>query len=194
MYEFLRGTAVRVMAGEVVLDVHGVGYRLTVPTSTSDAVEESADEVKLLVEFVVREDEQRLFGFATAAERRLFRLLVGVNGVGPTVAVAIVSEHSLATFRAAVLEDDAKRLQSVKGVGRRLSQRLIVELKDRMRELELPDADATTGGAAVADATLALVALGYPRRQAKDALARAVEQGVPADDAGELVRGALRHL
>lgn len=193
MYDFLRGRLVRANGDETVLDVGGIGFRLTIPRSTSSTLPDTGEEIQLLTEFIVREDEQRLFGFATAIERRMFRLLLAVNGVGPSVAIAIVSALSLAEFRAAVLTEDGKALQSVKGVGRRLSQRLIVELKDAMRELE-DVGPAPAEGRGVDDAVLALEALGYVRRDAVAAVTKAVETGTDAGDPGELVRAALRHL
>lgn len=193
MYDFLRGRLVRTNGDETVLDVGGIGFRLTVPLSTSSTLPEAEAEVQLLTEFIVREDEQRLFGFATAVERRMFRMLLAVNGVGPSVAIAIVSALSLAEFRGAILTEDGKTLQAVKGVGRRLSQRLIVELKDAMRELE-DVGPAPAEGRGVDDAVLALEALGYARRDAVAAVTKAVDVGADAGDPGELVRAALRHL
>ncbi len=197
MYHHLRGTLERKTPAEVVVDVGGVGYSLTIPLSTFERLPAEGGDVRLLTTLVVREDAHRLYGFLRPEERSFFVALQAVSGVGPQVALGIVSSLTLTEFRAAVEGGEARRLQRVKGVGKRLSERLIVELRDRLGDVA---ADAPMGSASAVDrdAVMALEALGYTRAQADKAVAAVrAQDGAASDargDAGDLVRRALRLL
>lgn len=193
MYHHLRGTLEHKTPTEAVIDVGGVGYRLTIPLSTYERLPAEGDEVRLLTTLVVREDSHRLYGFLQPEERSFFGLLQSVSGVGPQVALGIVSALPLAEFRAAVAGGDANRLQRVKGVGKRLSERLVVELKDRVGDVGA-EAPAGSDTALDRDAVMALEALGFTRAQAAKAVADVRAQPDAPSDAGDLVRRALRLL
>jgi Holliday junction DNA helicase RuvA len=169
------------VGGAVVVDVHGVGYLV----HAAPSVHRLGDgEVTVEVHTVVREDALQLYGFATAEERELFELLLGVNGVGPKVALAIVSGSSPLELRRAIARDDVKRFQAIPGVGLKTAQRVVLELKAK---LTLADTVDEPGGADLT-AREALVELGWTLVDAERALAD-VDPELPVEDQ---VRHALR--
>jgi holliday junction DNA helicase RuvA len=185
----LRGSlASRGPDGEVVVEVGGVGYRVTLPTGVAAALGPAGSEVFLHVHTHVREDAIVLYGFAHADERRCFEALLGAHGVGPALALSILSALSPAALSTVVLEDDAETLCSVPGIGRKTAARLLIDLKSR---LDLPDlSPGVTGGSARAEARAALTELGYGPEEIRDALdGRRDDVGVE-----ELLRLALRDL
>ena len=191
MFHHLRGTLFTKNPAEAVVEVGGVGYLLTIPLSTYEQLPAEGAETMLLTTFVVREDAQRLYGFGTEGERAFFDVLRGVSGVGPQVALAIVSSITLMEFRAAVSAGDSARLRRVKGVGKRLSERLVVELKDRLGDVA-DDAPVGSTDADDRDAVLALEALGFTLAQAEKAVATVRTNAPEMNDPGDIVRAALR--
>lgn len=193
MYEHLRGTLAERSPAHAVLEVGGVGYRLAIPLSTFERLPPAGGVATLFVELVVREDAHRLYGFATKDERAFFLGLQSVSGVGPAVALAIVSSMTWDAFRSAVRDGDAARLRRVRGIGKRLSERLVLELRDTIgRDSQPVGAGAEDPGAR--DALLALEQLGFAREDAAQALAALRRETPGATDAGDLVRRALQRL
>jgi Holliday junction DNA helicase RuvA len=194
----VEGTLREKTPGRVVVDVGGVGLEISVTSSTWHRVGEPGDPVRLLTHLAVREDAWTLFGFLREEERQLYRLLLGVQGVGPRTALGILSGLPVSTLRAAVAEADVKTLSTIPGVGRKIAQRLIVDLREKVGELPASDAFPFPHvGAAIPDekddAVDALVALGYPRGTARDAVrvARRDDRELAVE---EVVKDALRHL
>lgn len=189
MIAFLSGTVVRKAAGFALLEVGGVGYRLLMSTTSLSALPADGDEVVVHTHLHVREDELTLYGFVSEEERELFERLIAISGVGPKVALAVLSSLRPDALRGAVAHDDVALLSSVPGVGKKTAQRLILELKDK---LELPDLDATGGGAgtAGAEARDALLAMGFTPAEAAAAL-RDAPAGASAE---QLLKGALKAL
>lgn len=192
----LRGTLLdRSLGGDVLVEVGGVGYRVTVAPTASPAVGEVGDEVFLWVHHHIREDAQTLYGFATREERGCFEALLGAHGVGPALALAILSVHDPAGLHEVIATQDVDALCLVPGVGKKTAARLLVELQSR---LDLPDLDLTvpdrapTGAAASArrDVTEALAGLGYGPDEVRRVVDDLPEDGDPA----ELLREALRRL
>ena len=178
MYHHLCGKVHDLSLTHVVVEVRGVGYLCRIPLSTYDELK-GKDEVFLLTHLHVREDILSLFGFATRAERELFRLVLAVGGVGPTIALAALSALRPLEVVRAVTDRDIKTLQRIKGVGRKLAERLAVELRDRVGDL-LPELDASAGpvrrdthphedalSREGIDAVKALVELGYDPKTAR---------------------------
>ena len=185
----LRGTlAWRGSDGELLVEVGGVGYRVSVPARTAVALGGLGSEVHLHVHTHVREDAIVLYGFAHDDERRCFEALLCAHGVGPSLALSVLSALSPAALCTAVLEDDAETLCAVPGVGRKTAARLLIDLKSR---LDLPDLSAPAGGGgARAEARAALAELGYGPEEIRRALeGRREDVGVE-----ELLRLALRDL
>jgi holliday junction DNA helicase RuvA len=193
VFDHLRGVLEHRSPARAVVDVGGVGYDVSIPLSTFEKLPAAGSRVQLFVTLVVRDDSHRLFGFATRDERDFFTGLQAVSGIGPAVALAIVSSISWGAFRAAVAAGDAAALRRVRGIGKRLSERLVVELRDKLvSEPGGQSADAPAG--ALRDAQLALEQLGFTRDAATAALAEVRREQTSLDDAGELVRAALKRL
>jgi len=204
MIASLRGRLLERAGGNCVIEAGGVGYFVQVSTTTARALPEEGSEVFLHTHLVVREDSHQLFGFHELDERRLFELLISVSGVGPKVALAVLSGMKPGALARAIRDENLAALVAVPGIGRKTAERLVVELRDKI-ELIAAAADepaATPGPGRRAgprsehfeDAVAALVGLGYSAAQAQEAIRRASEAS-PADASLEdLVRGALARL
>ena len=187
----LRGTlAHRSPRGEVILDVGGVGYRVAVSPATSAALGNVGDEVVVHTHLHVREDALTLFGFATADGRDCFESLLGAHGVGPGLALAILSTHGPNELRRVVLEGDLDALTLVPGVGRKTAARLLLKLKSRLDVPEGLDEPPSTNGSPRGEVREALAALGYQ----PDEVRRAMGGLPPEGDVKTLVRVALQTL
>jgi Holliday junction DNA helicase RuvA len=178
----------------LVVDVSGVGYEVQVPSTTLGNVGPIGSSVRLWVHTRVREDAISLFGFASLEERSWFEQLLGVHGVGPALALAILGHFTPTTLAEAVRQGDVDGLTVVPGVGPKSAMRLIVELRSRLEDLEpVPLSGQGAEPSALAEARSALESLGYPSSEAAQAL-QAVVAVDGADDTASLVRGALRRL
>lgn len=199
MIRFLRGRLAERGKGYVIVDVGGVGFQVLVPDSSPAALPESEGEVCLHTRLHVREDALTLFGFGSAEEAGLFDLLVTVSGVGPRVALGILSACRPKRFLELVVYEDADGLGRLPGVGKKLSQRLIVELRDKLApgRTALSAADFAAAPAAsdpVEEAIEALTSLGYARVEAARAVERAKAELGEAADAAGLLKLALKRL
>src|SRR5260370_30031108 len=133
MITFLHGKLVEALPTQVVVDVNGIGYEALIPLSSFDKLPQPGGDVKLLTQLIVREDAHVLYGFASAAERDLFRLLINtVSGIGPRTALNILSGISVTAFRGAVANSEFKVLSQISGVGKKTAERIVVELKDKI--------------------------------------------------------------
>jgi Holliday junction DNA helicase RuvA len=191
----VRGRLLRKEPQEAVVDVGGVGYRVAIPLSTFYRIGEPGVEVTLLTHTHVREDALALFGFLTEAEQALFERLIAVSGVGPKLAVSILSGIEAPDLVSALRASDVARLTRIPGVGKKTAERLVLELKDKVQGLAATE-EATPAGSATSakeDLASALVHLGYSRPEAERGVLRALEQ----DGTGrfeELLRRSLRIL
>jgi holliday junction DNA helicase RuvA len=154
----------------LVVDVGGVGYDVQVPLSTYYVVGEPGSPVELRVYTHVREEALQLFGFATAMERQLFERLIGVSGIGPRVALAVLSGIETSDLVRAIRQADVARLTRIPGVGRKTAERIVVELRDRLPDAPGVDTEARIGGDARTDVLSALANLGYQRSAAEKAV------------------------
>jgi len=173
---------------QIVVSCNGVGYEIDVPMSTFYPLPRTGEEVTLLTHLVVREDAHLLFGFLTAAERTAFRQLLRISGVGPKVALSVLSGMSVEDLSAAVASEDAARLTKIPGIGKKTAERLVLELRDKLpKAVPAARSDAT---AASADVLNALLGLGYNEREAQ----AAVKQLSAELPLAEAIRQALKHL
>ena len=173
----IRGTLLRKGPQEAVVDVGGVGYRITIPLSTFYRVGEPGTEVTLLTHTHVREDALALFGFLTAVEQALFERLIAVSGVGPKLAISVLSGIEAPELVAALRTSDVARLTRIPGVGKKTAERLVVELKDKMSDLPAAEiAPAAAPSAAADDLVSALLHLGYSRPEAERSVERALRE------------------
>ncbi len=189
----VRGRIAAKTPPQLMVDVGGLGYEIEAPMSTFFHLPAVGEEVRLLTHLVVREDAHVLYGFGTESERRLFRSLIKVSGVGPKIALALLSGISVEAFSQCVLNEDITALTRVPGIGRKTAERLIVEMRDRLKDPEAPTVAGVVPIAAVAspenEAYGALVALGYKPAEATRLL-KAVGPGTHTTE--ELIRRALQ--
>ena len=199
MIHHLTGTLVESLPTQVVVDVGGVGYHVLIPLSSYDKLPSVGAQLKILTHLTVREDAHILFGFMTASERDLFRLLVQhVSGIGPKTALDVLSGTTVTAFKAAVVAGDTAALSRIKGIGKKTAERIVVELKDKVGIAAAWEA-ASSGHAPSAeevkvnDAVLALIALGYKQADALKAVRTAAAKA-PAANTEALVTASLKLL
>jgi len=180
----------------IVIDVGGVGYDVRVPTHLYDLLPNEGERCKVFIHTYFREEDgTSLYGFTTVQDREFFKLLMTVSGIGPKVALGIMSDITASDLAEAIIIEDAKTLTRVNGVGKKMAQRLILELKDKVAEMSLeshakkPSADNVSD-----DATSALVALGYSRQAASAAVTKARDAAPGAIKVEELIKTSLRYL
>lgn len=198
MIERLRGTIIAKQAPEVIIDVGGVGYEVRVPMTTIYQLPSVGEETIVLTHFVVREDAQQLYGFVREIDRRLFRDLIKVNGVGPKLALAILSGMDTEQFADCLNRNDVNALVALPGVGKKTGERLLVEMRDKagqwLADMLPADGSAAPSSNAVSDmrgeAEQALVALGYKPTEASRLISAVVSEDI--DSSEGLIRAALQ--
>src|SRR5690349_22523799 len=195
MIGHLRGQLVDKRPNQVLVDVNGVGYIVSIPLSTFYALGGLREEVTLLVHTHLREDSIALYGFLTAREKHFFELLISASGVGPALALKILSGMSVEELLPAIRAGDLVRLTRIPGVGRKTAERIVVELKDKLEAVAIDsEKPATASPAGVeADVVSALVNLGYDTRTAEDAAAEA-KRAAGAGNFEKLLRATLQSL
>lgn len=198
MINFLHGKLVESLPTQVTVDVHGVGYEVLIPLSSFDKLPPPGSEVKLLTHLAVREDAHVLYGFMSPAERDLFRLLIHtVSGIGPKIALNVLSGMNVTALRGAVAGGDVKALSQISGVGKKTAERIVVELRDKIGAAGIWEAASAQRALSSADqrlndAVLALLALGFKQVEAHEAVRAA--QAVLGETATveDLVRACLK--
>lgn len=200
MIAFLRGILAEALPHRVTLDVHGVGYVALIPLTTFDRLPQIGAEVQLLTHYHVTDRDHTLFGFMTSDERDLFRLLMDrVSGIGPKMALSVLSGMPVAAFKDAVIAGDVKALSRIKGVGGKTAERIVLELKDKVGVVDAWQNARTAKGThdpkqeAQSDAVLGLIALGYKQGEAIKAVNELAKQS-ELDTADKLIREALRSM
>ena len=182
MIGLLRGRLLDKRPNQVILDVGGVGYLVAIPLSTFATLGELHAEVTLLIHTHVREDALALYGFLSAREKHLFELLLGASGVGPTLALKILSGMNVEELIPALRTGDLVRLTKIPGVGRKTAERMVVELKDKLEAVTVEaEKPAASPAGAAADVSSALVNLGYDERAAEAAVSEAKRQAGTAN-------------
>lgn len=200
MYYFLNGKIVEKTPAVAILDVSGIGYEVRISVNTFSALPDLGQSVKLLTHFVVREDAQLLYGFATEEERDLFRLLLSVSGIGPKTALTLLSGMTISELKTAILDGSIAVLSSITGIGKKTAERVIVELRDKLTRGAGKDSkdivhDMNVSDSAVEDAIQALVALGYTKLKAKEVTQRVLKDGLGKKlSVEDIIRKALKHV
>ena len=196
MIAYLNGILAEKDITRVVVECAGVGYEAYIPLSTFDRLPAEGERVKLFTHHEVREDAQILFGFATAEEREAFSLVTTVSGVGPKLALAVLSGLTVGDLQLAISQGDAKRLATIKGIGRKTAERIVVELRDKVNPIEAMangTASAGKGDAQVLrDAMLTLAALGFADDAAKKMVQGVLASHPEATDTESIVKLALK--
>ena len=192
MISYLEGKLVKKNPTHVVVDIGGIGYDVNIPVSTYEGLENIGEQVKLLIYQYVREDTLQLYGFCTTEEKETFKLLLGVSGVGPKLALGVLSCMPVEDFHKSILEEDIDLLTSISGIGKKTAQRLIIELKEKVGKMELKGEKITDRiGTKENEATLALVSLGYGRVEARRVIQQAMGQSERDVSVEELIKKAL---
>lgn len=198
MISQLRGELLHKLPTEVVVDVNGVGFGVQIPVSTFEKLGDVHTTVKLFTHLHVREDAMLLYGFATEEERSAFRLLISVTGIGPKMAQGILSGIPVPDLKSSIASGNTAALTTIPGVGRKLADRLVVELRDKLGRMEAPTGGvmlpSDAQGAVRSEALLALTSLGYNRTVAERAVRSALEDFTGTPPTLEaLIKAALRH-
>ena len=177
----------------ILLEVNGIGYEIAVPLSTSFQLPNVGESAYLLTHLVVREDQHSLYGFATGEERKLFRSLIKISGVGAKLAITILSGTNVSGFIKSVVNEDIDALVHLPGIGKKTAERLIVEMKDKISEISSDENSLSQNNqnSAVAEAINALVNLGYKTKDARTILDKIESEGLTVE---ELIRQALKSL
>ncbi|MBR1684785.1 MAG: Holliday junction branch migration protein RuvA [Clostridia bacterium] len=198
MYAFIEGKVCDKSAGTLVLEAGGVGYLLNCSMTTLSAAPAAGETMRCQTWLSVKEDAMELFGFATMEEKQMFLRLIAVSGVGPKMALGLLGALSVQDLNMAILMEDTTSLSRAPGIGKKTAQRIVMELRDKISQADMPKAGgaASAGGKPIAadgvtEALEALVALGYSSVEARDALTRVHDQ---SDKAEDLIRLALRAM
>ena len=196
MISYIKGILAEKDPMRVVIEAAGVGYEILIPLSTYDRLPREGGESKLLTFHCVREDDEILFGFATAAEKEMFAKLTSVSGVGPKIAIAILSGSSIGELALAIASGNAKRISSIKGVGKKTAEKICVELKDKVNAIgALAAAQGAKGGNPKApmlhDAILALSALGFNEETANKMVSDVLAANPEIGDVETIIKVAL---
>ncbi len=203
----LSGTLAEKFPPEILIECAGVGYEVTMPMTSIYALPELNEQTIIYTHFVVREDAQLLYGFANTTERKLFRLLIKVNGVGPKLALAVLSAMSADQFVNCVAHDDVSGIVKIPGVGKKTAERLLIEMRDRLKDWKITTLTPATDAMPVqlsteqtfitgynnnkADAITALVSLGYKQAQADKAVKLVYNEGMSSED---IIRHSLKSM
>ena len=193
MITFLKGTLTDALPTQAVIDVNGIGYEVLIPLSSFEKLPELGQAVTLKTQLVVREDSQTLYGFATDDERELFKMIQSVGGIGPRLALNVLSGMNVASFKGAISAGDVKRLSSINGIGKKTAERMVLELKDKIGPVTgttaAPGQVLAPRDKTIADAAAALEALGTKPAEAQKAAQAMLG---PQAAVEELVRAALK--
>jgi Holliday junction DNA helicase RuvA len=198
MISFLQGKVVESLPTQVTLDVGGVGYDVLIPLSSYNKLPPPGQDVKILTHLAIREDAHVLYGFMSLGERELFRLLINtVSGIGPKIALNVLSGISVTAFRGAVANADVKSLSQISGVGKKTAERIVVELKDKVGAAGAWEASSaqralTPADQKVNDAVLALMALGFKQIEAHESVKKVQAMLGAEASLEDLVRACLK--
>jgi Holliday junction DNA helicase RuvA len=196
MISQIKGTIIDKQPPTLVVDVHGVGYEILAPMNTFYQLPDVGQEVKLLTQLIVREDSQTLYGFVSSSERELFRSLIKVNGVGPKMAITILSAIEPDTFAQCIADQNVIALTKIPGVGKKTAERLIIEMRDRLAHWQNTKGSSTKNyllstADPKQDAISALIALGYKPQDAQKTVHKIASDGLSSE---EMIRLALKNL
>jgi len=197
MITFLRGRLIEKTPVSAVVDVGGVGYEVFIPLSTYESLPDDGEPVSILTRLVVREDSQQLYGFANAEEREVFDLLQSVSGIGPRMALTVLSGMRVEDFGRAVRERNELALTAISGIGKKMAARIVLELAERVARLRwgtiAREEESAISSQGDDEVIAALMSLGMIRNEAIAKLTKARKKLGPSADVEEMIKAALRH-
>ncbi|MBT7590205.1 MAG: Holliday junction branch migration protein RuvA [Candidatus Scalindua sp.] len=192
MFDFIYGNIAHKTPTTATIETNGIGYKIHIPLSTFEKIS-NKENTRLYTKLTIRDDEIKIYGFFSLEERNLFNLLLSVNGVGSNVALTILSSSSISQFGSYVVSNDSKSLQRIKGIGKKTSERIILELKETIKCI-LPDSKSSTdtkNTAIISDAVMAMISLGYAKPEAEKAVNKASDNVDPTEGIEVLIKEAL---
>ena len=195
MIDYIKGNIAEINPTEVILECYGIGYRILISLQTYEGLN-GKDDVKVYIHHYLREDEELYYGFSGKDERELFRLLIGVSGIGASTAIMVLSSLTSDVIRNAIIAEDINKIKSIKGIGLKSAQRLILELKDKIAKGGGTDSSAifpTASNAIVEEATTALVMLGFTKNNVNKAVTSVLKEK-PGAVLEEIIKLALKRL
>lgn len=195
MIDYIKGSITELTPTEVILECYGIGYRILISLQTYEGLNGKQDAT-VYIHHYIREDEELYYGFATKDERELFRLLIGVSGIGASTARMMLSSLTAEEIRKAIISEDINKIKSIKGIGLKSAQRLILELKDKVVKGAGTDSTAlfpTSSNAMVEEAVTALVMLGFTKANVNKAVSAVLKEN-PAATLEEIIKLALKRL
>jgi holliday junction DNA helicase RuvA len=197
MISQLKGKLAQKSPTEIVLDVNGVGYQVNIPLSTFEKIDKLVGEVTILTHMHVREDAMILYGFATEAEREIFRMLISISGIGPKIALGILSGISTNDLRDAIQHGNVEGLTSISGVGRKTAERIVLELRNKLGKIEITEQTSPPTSQQLkirSEAIIALMSLGYNRSNAEQALRTVLNESANKElSVEEMIKRALHN-
>lgn len=198
MFEYIKGFLSHLTPDTAILDVCGIGYKIFIPLSVYSEIIGQTEEITLYLSPVFREDSHRLFGFLSRSQRDLFEKVCDVSGIGPKIALSLIGHMQEQQLYLAIHHQDVKSLSKVPGLGKKTAERLIVEMKDKCKTLQLKEPMALDSLSAknslMEDALAALVNLGYQRASAYNAIEKVLKEQEKAPDLPELITSALKQI
>ena len=194
MYDYIRGRMISKSPTHIIIESAGIGYFINIPLSTYDKIPDQGD-AKVFTQMFIREELMTMFGFATIDERAIFRLLISISGIGPKIALAILSGSPLNDFKEAIIKEDVNTIKKIKGIGKKTAERIVLELKGAMKDVshQQGSKEEKTENNLIEDAVMALVSLGYVRATAEKAVDNALKTFNTEDGIEDLVRLALKN-
>ena len=195
MYDYIRGEIVTKSPTHIVIESAGIGYFVNIPLSTFDNIPNKG-EVKVYTQLFIRDELFTLFGFATIDERAIFKLLISISGIGPKIALAILSGSKLEDLKEAIVNDNVKFLSRIKGIGKKTAERIVLELKESIKNISIIPAtkEKAEKDQMIDDAIKALISLGHVQSTAEIAVNNAVKTfKFGKDDIGAFIRKALQN-
>lgn len=195
MYAFIRGYLVKASPTHAILDTSGIGYQILIPSNLYSKLPEPGSTVLLHTSFIVREGFQGLYGFIMEEERDLFNEVIEISGIGPKIALGLISHLSIADLQEIILKEDAAALSKIPGIGKKTAERLLIELRNRLEKffLNVPQSTHEPKQEHFQDALKALINLGYNRSAAQKALKKSLEQASELN-LSELISTSLKHF
>lgn len=191
MFDYFKATLIESSPLKITVEVHGIGYRIWVPVHIQ--LPQVGSPITLYISPVIREDSHQLFGFLTRLERDFFELLITISGIGPKIALCLMGHLDISDLHRAILQGNAQVLSKTPGIGKKTAERLIIELRDKVKNLPIPSTQ-TSHQQTQSDALSALVHLGYPSSQAQRAIKTVLPQLEKEPDLGQLITAALKHI
>lgn len=192
MYEYIKGILTEAGPSHAVVDIGGLGYRVMIPLKSYSKLSQTGKEIIFYISTIIREDSHKLFGFLTRADRDLFERLTEVSGIGPKTALALIGHMEISDLQNAVMQENIMLISKVPGIGKKTAERLIVEMRDKFKNISATP-DAPMGGT-IGDALSALMNLGYPAARAQKAIQTALAGKEETPKLAQLITLALRHL